>query len=57
MNLWLPLILCYERNGNLKALTRNLPRVRLLYSVLGLRKFQVLGDILVIGFTILDIIG
>ena len=33
----------YEQNRNLKALTKNLPRIRLLVSVLGLRKFQIPG--------------
>ena len=47
----------YERNRNLKALTKNLPRIRLLVSVLGLRKFQIPGRYSVIGFTFLDIIG
>ena len=40
-----------------KALTKKLPRIRLLVSVLGLRKFKIPGRISVIGFTILDIIG
>jgi hypothetical protein len=47
----------YERNRNHKALTKNLPRIRLLVSVLGLRNFQIPGRYSVIGFTILDIIG
>ena len=47
----------YERNRNPKALTKNLPRRRLLVSVLGLRNFQIPGRYSVIGFTILDIIG
>jgi hypothetical protein len=42
----------YERNRNLKALTRNLPRIRLLVSVLGSGKFQIPGIYSVIGFTI-----
>jgi hypothetical protein len=50
-------MLGYERNRNHKALTKNLPRIRLLVSVLGLRNFQIPGRYAVIGFTILDIIG
>ena len=45
-------LLGYERNRNLKALTKNLPGIRLLVSVLGLRKFQISGKYSVIGFTI-----
>ena len=47
----------YERNRNPKALTKNLPRRRLLVSVLGSRKFQIPGRHSVIGFMIFDIIG
>jgi hypothetical protein len=47
----------YEQNRNLKALTKNLPRIRLLISVLGLRTFQIPVQSSVIGFTIFDIIG
>jgi hypothetical protein len=42
---------------NYKALTKNLPRIKLLVSVLGLRNFQIPGRYSVIGFMILDIIG
>ena len=42
----------YERNQNLKALTKNLPGIRLLVLVLGLRKFQIPGRYSVIRFTI-----
>ena len=47
----------YERNRNHKALTKNLPRIRLLVSVLGLRNFQIPGRFSVIGFMVWDIIG
>ena len=47
----------YERNQKLTALTKNLPRKRLLVLVLGLRTFQIPGRYSVIGFTSLDIIG
>ncbi len=45
----------YERDQNLKALTKNLPGIRLLVFVLGLRKFQIPGMFPVIGLKILDI--
>jgi hypothetical protein len=45
----------YVRNRNLKALTKNLPRIRLLNSVLGLSKFQIPGRYSVVGFTISEI--